>query len=429
MKGKLLLASLLVGFAASAQSVVSTNNSLNARISEELANGKIENFVAPTFGKNVAQKGGQISAYYSYTDTASAFLTDLDFYALTMSPDSTTMITYSSGTTGYPYWHGLGAIYDMTFYGWGANQFAPGDQVTIDSLFVLGYYTIYDGSQQDTLRFHVFNANNNTANSGFGGVNFNAGVFSYFPTAQVPFETMDYQGGAGQQGNVGGITAANVTTIDYIFSNEDSASTVHGVAIPGGMTFNASNALGIYVEYIPGGYGPSDNINYQTETGTTNPFSFLAAGEPDLQNERGDFVAFYDSTYMNTGNFALNENRYEMFTNAPFLNTMLYPYAALANFIIVHASGTSTIGLEEGLVAEAKVFPNPSNGIFNVQLNANATATVKVVDILGQVVYASTENFVAGQRKAIDLSNQAKGMYILTIEGEGVNAVERLTIK
>lgn len=58
-----------------------------------------------------------------------------------------------------------------------------------------------------------------------------------------------------------------------------------------------------------------------------------------------------------------------------------------------------------------------------------ADATVTVVDVLGQIVYASNESFVAGERKAIDLSNNAKGMYILSVEGEGVNTVERITIK
>ena len=58
-----------------------------------------------------------------------------------------------------------------------------------------------------------------------------------------------------------------------------------------------------------------------------------------------------------------------------------------------------------------------------------ADATVTVVDVLGQIVYASNESFVAGERKVIDLSNNAKGMYILSVEGEGVNTVERITIK
>ncbi|MDE0987522.1 MAG: T9SS type A sorting domain-containing protein, partial [Schleiferiaceae bacterium] len=75
------------------------------------------------------------------------------------------------------------------------------------------------------------------------------------------------------------------------------------------------------------------------------------------------------------------------------------------------------------------IFPNPSNGIVNIELNATTSAAVTVVDVLGQVIYSSNTSFVAGQRQMIDLSNNAKGMYILSVEGEGVNTVERITIK
>jgi hypothetical protein len=95
----------------------------------------------------------------------------------------------------------------------------------------------------------------------------------------------------------------------------------------------------------------------------------------------------------------------------------------------LRASGTSSIGVDELAATEVSVFPNPSNGVINVELNANASATVTVVDVLGQVVYRSNESFVAGERKMINLSNKAKGMYILTVEGEDVNTVERISIK
>jgi hypothetical protein len=294
---------------------------------------------------------------------------------------------------------------------------------------VVGYYDILNSGQTDTLRFHVFHNDITSANSGFSGVNWNAGVFSYFPTAQVPQSTMDYSGSS-DQGYVGGPTASGVTTIDYILGTSDSANFVHGVAVPGGMTFDGDEALGIYVEYIPGNYGFNDTINPSSGTGTTNRFGVLCAGEPDFNNSRGDFIAFYDSTYMNNSNFVINENRYGTFSGGgAFLNDMTYPWSDLANFIMIHASGTSTIGFEDAELTSVSIFPNPSNGVVNVELDATTDATVTVVDVLGQVVYASNENFVAGERKVIDLSNNAKGMYILSVEGEGVNTVERITIK
>jgi hypothetical protein len=102
---------------------------------------------------------------------------------------------------------------------------------------------------------------------------------------------------------------------------------------------------------------------------------------------------------------------------------------SFSHLIWVTASGNSTIGVNEADLTSVAVFPNPSNGVVNVELDATTDATVTVVDVLGQVVYAANESFVAGERKVIDLSNNAKGMYILSVEGEGVNTVERITIK
>ena len=79
-------------------------------------------------------------------------------------------------------------------------------------------------------------------------------------------------------------------------------------------------------------------------------------------------------------------------------------------------------------LTEASIYPNPSNGVVNVELNASANAAVTVVDILGQVVYRSNENFVAGNSKTIDPSLKQK-MYLLSVESEGINVVERISIK
>ena len=99
---------------------------------------------------------------------------------------------------------------------------------------------------------------------------------------------------------------------------------------------------------------------------------------------------------------------------------------AYSHLISVTASGTSTIGIEDKDLTSVSIFPNPTNGVVNVELDATADATVTVVDVLGQIIYASNESFVAGERKVIDLSNNAKGMYILSVEGEGVNTVDAL---
>lgn len=65
------------------------------------------------------------------------------------------------------------------------------------------------------------------------------------------------------------------------------------------------------------------------------------------------------------------------------------------------------------------IYPNPSNGYFNIKIDDNVTTkTIEVYTLLGQKIYSKqiTEN-----TSAIDLSNQSKGIYIYkinTIDGE-----------
>jgi hypothetical protein len=205
MKKVLLFATVALGLNLSAQSIPLRNS-----LSPEISKNKIDKIDIRSFNNQSAGKGGSVSTYYSYTDTVSAFSTDLDFYNLSLSPDSLTTQVFSDGSLNSHYFHAAGAIYDMKFSGWGLDGFSAGDQVTLDSLFIVGFYDILNSGQTDTLRFHVFQSPSNSPN--FSGVTWNTNVFSYFPTANVPQTTLSYQFSP-NQGYVGGITANNVITL------------------------------------------------------------------------------------------------------------------------------------------------------------------------------------------------------------------------
>jgi hypothetical protein len=61
------------------------------------------------------------------------------------------------------------------------------------------------------------------------------------------------------------------------------------------------------------------------------------------------------------------------------------------------------------------VYPNPSNGIFNVQLES--AATIEVTDVLGRVIL--TDNVNAGTYK-LNLGNNVNGVYFVkaTVDGK-----------
>ena len=423
MKKVLLLAAVALGLSTMGQDAMNSRLLQTEITPTSAAKEKVEDILI--------NRGGALDANYDYTDFLYQFYSsDMVLGAITTTPDSSTVIVYSDGTPGYSYNHAVGAVYDFNYYGWGDNEFNETDQVTIDSLFVIGGYDIYNSSDTDKIRFTIFKGANSFA-APFSGVQYNAGTFAALDVAATPtMKTMDYAGSA-SDGNQGGPTASNTLTIDYTLSAADTSVAVVGVEVPnGGLTMNGNELLGIFIEYLPGGNTTSDTINYQTASGDINPFAFYYYREGNTSAPQGYFIQDFDSTSTNCSNFLFNTTRYAAHAGtSAWRNDQTSINANYSHLIWVAASGTSTMTIQDADLSTVSIFPNPSNGVVNVELNATTSAAVTVVDVLGQVIYSANTNFLAGQRQMIDLSNNAKGMYILSIEGEGVNTVERITIK
>ena len=423
MKKVLLLAAVALGLSTMGQDAMNSRLLQTEITPTSAAKEKVEDLLI--------NRGGALDANYDYTDFLYQFYSsDMVLGAITTTPDSSTVIVYSDGTPGYSYNHAVGAVYDFNYYGWGDNEFNETDQVTIDSLFVIGGYDIYNSSDTDKIRFTIFKGANSFA-APFSGVQYNAGTFAALDVTATPtMKTMDYAGSA-SDGNQGGPTASNTLTIDYTLSAADTSVAVVGVEVPnGGLTMNGNELLGIFIEYLPGGNTTSDTINYQTASGDINPFAFYYYREGNTSAPQGYFIQDFDSTSTNCSNFLFNTTRYAAHAGtSAWRNDQTSINANYSHLIWVAASGTSTMTIQDADLSTVSIFPNPSNGVVNVELNATTSAAVTVVDVLGQVIYSANTNFLAGQRQMIDLSNNAKGMYILSIEGEGVNTVERITIK
>jgi PKD repeat protein len=72
----------------------------------------------------------------------------------------------------------------------------------------------------------------------------------------------------------------------------------------------------------------------------------------------------------------------------------------------------------QALLNNAYVFPNPSNGLFNVMLifDTQTDATVTVTDLLGKQLLTQNVHNVIQKELAVDLSAQGKGTYFVTIK-------------
>lgn len=87
----------------------------------------------------------------------------------------------------------------------------------------------------------------------------------------------------------------------------------------------------------------------------------------------------------------------------------------------------SQLGIDENGNMIFSIYPNPSNGIFNVAISNPADeATIQVMDIAGRIIYVN--DHVNGQ-VSVDLSSFANGNYMIAIDLNGATHVKRITLK
>lgn len=84
------------------------------------------------------------------------------------------------------------------------------------------------------------------------------------------------------------------------------------------------------------------------------------------------------------------------------------------------------------LTTEFSVYPNPSNGLFFVELatNSDIDRTLTVLNIQGQIIQQQVLTATtAAQKIAFNLTNQAAGMYFVRVSSKEGNSVKRLIVK
>ena len=72
------------------------------------------------------------------------------------------------------------------------------------------------------------------------------------------------------------------------------------------------------------------------------------------------------------------------------------------------------LGVEDGLQKPVSVYPNPSNGIFNIE--GEGIRKIEIVDIYGQVILS---NETGSDNLQVDLSDKAVGAYLLRVVTDG----------
>ncbi len=107
---------------------------------------------------------------------------------------------------------------------------------------------------------------------------------------------------------------------------------------------------------------------------------------------------------------ALNPPQYYYLKGAGFEDADFWPAS-------VDEKASSNVNMD--------VYPNPSNGLVNVQLSSVASMQVTVFDIIGNVV---SNRSVNGNRTVIDLGSQATGAYFIKVKANDETFTEKVIL-
>jgi hypothetical protein len=91
-------------------------------------------------------------------------------------------------------------------------------------------------------------------------------------------------------------------------------------------------------------------------------------------------------------------------------------------------SSTPPDGIEDLTELDMEVYPNPSNGQFNIVVNENTSDNfrIAVFNISGQLVYQSEFNAGQESRKTINITNLSDGVYYLQVRSDKAIKVIKL---
>ena len=93
--------------------------------------------------------------------------------------------------------------------------------------------------------------------------------------------------------------------------------------------------------------------------------------------------------------------------------------------------GSSTLGFTLGVddfssLDNITIAPNPSNGIYNININQySGKVNIQVVDLSGREVYSAKNEFFNSE-KPIDLNAVESGIYVLRISGDNLNYSQKI---
>ena len=159
------------------------------------------------------------------------------------------------------------------------------------------------------------------------------------------------------------------------------------------------------------GLGIIPNTNILTQVGTNNTWFLISAGYVHSQ------ALEFSSTLWSAGRGLEGQLAVGTNTNSNNIVMVNCPSTTLA---------TNELANEK---FKATLYPNPTNGIVNIDYNLvdSSNVFIRLTNIQGQIINEIKIDEVSGfQTQNIDLSNQMSGIYFITIASESGSSTSKV---
>jgi hypothetical protein len=215
-----------------------------------------------------------------------------------------------------------------------------------------------------------------------------------------------------------GIEITGATTNTYIISsvNIDDVSNYTcivygdcGSVISNSVTLSLNAATEIMAQPVDINVNSGDKVSFNVLAGGTNLTYQWRFEGVDINGENGAIYEIVSVDENNAGN-------YDVIVHGECRE--------LISDIAVLSIITS---IEELKDYDILIYPNPSGGVFNISNNKNIeTAEVIIINLEGKIVYQGKYH---SENNVIDLSDKAKGVYIIKINYEGKSIDTQIILK
>ncbi len=148
-------------------------------------------------------------------------------------------------------------------------------------------------------------------------------------------------------------------------------------------------------------------------------------------DEGADFGAYIDPFHCSGNDYSRMASDSSKPTSRTYNMPTSYVYYTDAGKNTIHPYVSSFSQSPEKIINNAppqiNIMPNPSFGIFTLQLTENTTGEIFIYNELGQVIYRATNQPI--NQSAIDLSSQPKGIYFLKVQSEEGVFMEKVVVQ